>query len=202
MEENAAIAKKNCAIEKFLQSKQQLTELQERARKGEIDLAYADESGFDQVSPNTNAWSPVGQNNRHLIDAKRGSRINIIGAIFSNGTAAAEFSDKPIKSSDFCRFLTNLAANLKKPLIVVLDNASIHKSKECGSLLESLEKKNLSVYFLPPYSPELNRIERLWHKIKYTWMSARRRTKEELKCELIDIFNNFGNKFNFCFYTK
>ena len=54
-----------------------------------------------------------------------------------------------------------------KPLVGTLDNASVHKAKEIEPLLKVLQGKGLKLYFLPPYSPELNRIEKLWHKTKY-----------------------------------
>ena len=38
-------------------------------------------------------------------------------------------------------------------------------------MLKLLAQRGLKLYFLPPYSPELNRIEKLWHKMKYTWMA-------------------------------
>ena len=62
-----------------------------------------------------------------------------------------------------------------KPLVGTLDNASVHKAKEIEPLLKVLQGKGLKLYFLPPYSPELNRIEKLWHKMKSTngWPSSR-----------------------------
>jgi transposase len=53
------------------------------------------------------------------------------------------------------------AKEIGKPLVVVLDNASIHKAKEVRHLVEFLVAQGVSLCFLPPYSPELNRIERL-----------------------------------------
>jgi transposase len=184
---------------KFIQAKQQLTELRAQATRGEIDLAFADEAGFDQVSPNSYAWTDIGQEHRHQIDAYRGSRINVIAAIFSNGRATANFSKNTMKALDVAAFLRGLAEGLTKPLVVVLDNASIHKAKANEQLIKELEQKKLHLYFLPPYSPELNRIERLWHKIKYSWLTPKRRTKDELLSDLMDIFIKYGEyyKFNF-----
>ena len=60
-----------------------ISKLGEQAASGEIVLAYVDEAGFSQVHPNRSAWTPQG--NRHLIDAKRGKRINVQGAMISTG---------------------------------------------------------------------------------------------------------------------
>ncbi len=199
MEANAPLAKKKRDEVKFSQAKQQLTDLKEQAARGEIDLAFADEAGFDEVSPNSYAWTQIGQEHRHQIEAHRGSRINVIAAIFSNGSVSANFSKKTMKAFDVAAFLRGLAENITKPLVVVLDNASIHKANANKSLIKELEEKKLSLYFLPPYSPELNRIERLWHKIKYTWLTPKRRTKDELLSDLMDIFIKYGKDYKFDF---
>lgn len=57
----------------------------------------------------------------------------------------------------FFGFLMALATRVEKPLVVILDNASIHTAKSLQPYWELLEEKGLQFYFLPPYSPELNR---------------------------------------------
>jgi transposase len=59
---------------------------------------------------------------------------------------------------------------VKNPIIVVMDNASVHTSSAFENSIESFQSKGLFPYFLPPYSPELNKIEKLWQKIKYQWL--------------------------------
>jgi transposase len=51
--------------------------------------------------------------------------------------------------------------------LLILDNASCHTSKAFHSRLKKWAERRLYVYHLPPYSPELNAIERLWKKIKH-----------------------------------
>ena len=58
----------------------------------------------------------------------------------------------------------------KKTTVVMLDNASIHTSEEFADKLPYWKKKGLIIKYLPPYSPELNLIEILWRRIKYTWL--------------------------------
>jgi len=45
---------------------------------------------------------------------------------------------------------------LEKPLYAIVDNASIHQAKTIQEGMTVLEEKGLKLYFLPPYSPELN----------------------------------------------
>jgi transposase len=54
--------------------------------------------------------------------------------------------------------------------VVVIDNASIHTSDEFAERLPYWKKHGLIIKYLSPYSPELNLIEILWRRIKYTWL--------------------------------
>jgi len=79
-----------------------------------------------------------------------------------------DFLNNQIKSSCQENHIEN--KNLIKPIIVVIDNASIHTSAEFTDQIEKWQSKGLFPYFLPPYSPELNQIEILIEKIKYEWL--------------------------------
>ncbi len=57
-----------------------------------------------------------------------------------------------------------LIPQLKPGQVVVLDNASFHKSTR---LRESIEQAGCKVLFLPPYSPDLNKIEKFWAQLKH-----------------------------------
>jgi len=52
-----------------------------QAERGEITLAYVDETGFTLVQPNRSALTPLGK--CHKIDANRGKCLNVIGAMLS-----------------------------------------------------------------------------------------------------------------------
>ena len=66
--------------------------------------------------------------------------------------------------------MDEFSMSLEYPTVVVLDNASIHKSKAVEAKMEEWERRGMTLYFLSTYSPELNLIEILWRKIKYEWM--------------------------------
>ncbi len=85
------------------------------------------------------------------------------------------------------------------PLTVILDNASIHKAKEIQPLLALLERKGLTLVFLPPSSPELNRIEKLWHKMKYEWMAFKARDAATLEADVERILDGFGSDYRMTF---
>jgi transposase len=61
--------------------------------------------------------------------------------------------------------------------VVVMDNLSSHKVNGVSELITS---GGAEVLYLPPYSPDLNPIEKAWSKIKQYLRSTRARTKDEL----------------------
>ena len=61
--------------------------------------------------------------------------------------------------------------------IVVMDNMRSHHA---GVVTELLQKKNIDYLYLPPYSPDLNPIEKLWSKMKISLRKAKIRTEGAL----------------------
>ena len=85
------------------------------------------------------------------------------------------------------------------PCIVVLDNAGIHKGEVMQERRRQWQQKGLHLYYLPPYSPELNRIEILWKQAKYFWRKFVRLTGDDLIEEVRSIMKNYGTKFTINF---
>jgi transposase len=197
VEAHPALFEKSRDEAAFRQASIDIAALRERAEAGEIEVAYLDEVGFSTVHPNRSAWTPVGE--CHLIEARRGKRLNVLGALCSSGEFISARLWCCVNSDLFVGFLGLLKQRVAKPLTVVLDNASFHKSKATRHIVEYLEKLGVHLYFLPAYSPELNRIERLWHKIKHTWMEVKHRTEEMLEADVLHILDNFGTKYKFVF---
>ena len=59
---------------------------------------------------------------------------------------------------------------VNKPTVIVTDQASIHTSNANFDKLEEWKQRNITIFELPSYSPELNLIEILWRFIKYEWI--------------------------------
>ena len=135
----------------------------------------------------------------HAIVAGQGKRLNVLAALLSTDEL---FSVKRWRSTTallFVGFLGLLLTHVRGPLLVILDNASIHTSKEIREILEILKKDGLELYFLPPYSPELNRIEKFWHKMKYELMEFKHRTSETLETAVDKVLAGFGIDYQFTF---
>ena len=181
----------------FRQAQAEIELLRVQAQAGEIVLAYVDEAGFAQVHPNRSAWTPRGE--RHLIEAKRGKRLNVLAAMLSTGGLFSAKLWQTTTSDVFVGFLGLLQERVGKRIVVILDNASIHKAKANAHIIDFLETKGVTLYFLPAYSPELNRIEKLWHLMKHTWMAVKCRNGANLEKDVDDILDNFGTKYKFSF---
>lgn len=168
-----------------------------QAQAGEIELAYVDEAGFAPQPPNRSAWSPRGET--HAVVAKRAQRLNVMGALLSSGGLFIATLWQSVNGLWFFGFLMAMIERVKKPMVVILDNASIHTAKKMAPYWELLKEKGMQFYFLPPYSPELNRIELLWHKMKYEWLPFKAFSPEELDKAISEIADGFGSKYQMTF---
>ena len=61
------------------------------------------------------------------------------------------------------------------------------------------QRRGLYLYYLPPYSPELNRIEILWKQAKYFWRKSTRLTGSALVDEVTSLMTNYGTEFTINF---
>lgn len=107
----------------------------------------------------------------------------MISAIRLDGSTAAMAIEGATDTEVFRAYVEKvLCPMLRAGDIVVMDNLSPHKNELTLSLIEAA---GASVLFLPPYSPDLNPIEKMWSKVKQSLRSAEARTREEL-LEAID----------------
>jgi transposase len=104
--------------------------------------------------------------------------LTILGAMRLSGIAAAMTIEEATDAEIFLVYLEEvLCPALKAGDVVVMDNLSSHKVNGVSELIAS---RGAEVLYLPPYSPDLNPIEKAWSKIKQYLRSIRARTKEEL----------------------
>ena len=103
---------------------------------------------------------------RLFIPAPAGrQRYNVLGAINALTLELVTVTNETyINAASVCELLGKIAAlSLGIPITLVLDNA---KYQSCAAVMECAESLSIELLFLPPYSPNLNLIERLWKFIK------------------------------------
>ena len=121
---------------------------------------FFDESRFGTNSNLGYAWFPKGERSR--LPIKLGYKnFYLYSAVNINNGDNFSFLMPKVNTSCKNTYLRELSKdNKNKKLIVVMAGASWHKSKDLKI------PKNIKIILLPPYSPELNPVERLWQYIK------------------------------------
>ena len=167
----------------------------QQARAGQCELLFYDESGFSPNPPIQSGWSPIGQT-RGLEPLSHGERVNVLGALSHDHKLHWRTQRRPTVRDDVIAFFDELAAQKHTvPRIVVLDNASFHKGPQIEKCRRKWMTQGLFLYYLPAYSPELNRIEILWKQAKYFWRSFRYLAGDNLRDEVRSIMENYGKAF-------
>ena len=95
-------------------------------------------------------------------------RINVFGFLNTqNNHLFSKMTTTKVDTQVVIDFFNDFSKQIKRTTVVILDNASIHTSKLFKKQIQKWEKLGLQLLFLPPYSPELNKIEILWKQMKY-----------------------------------
>jgi transposase len=99
-------------------------------------------------------------------------RFNVLGALNALTQEVITVTNTTyINAESVCQLLHRLAAlSLSVPITVVLDNARYQRCKLVQAVAEQLR---IELLFLPPYSPNLNLIERLWKFVKKQCLYAK-----------------------------
>jgi transposase len=127
-------------------------------------IVYSDETGIDDNEVPLTGWAPQGKRCYAQKRAERKTRYNIIAALNKN-LLIAPFIFEGYSTQNIYETYVELvlAPALKPGMVLVIDNARIHKSKKIIALIEAVGCK---VIFLPPYSPDYNPIEHHWDSVK------------------------------------
>lgn len=127
-------------------------------------LVYVDETGIDKYLYRQYAYAPRGQLVNGKISGKKYKRTNIIAGICQRAWIAPMIYSGTTDSMLFEHWFENCLLNeVETDSIIILDNATFHKKSVIPVLAQ---KKHCNVLFLPPYSPDLNPIEKKWACLK------------------------------------
>lgn len=152
-----------------------------RRRQGGFDpqnLVFLDETSAKTNLTRLRARAPRGQRVHASAPAGCWHTTTIIGSLRLDGTCACMSIEGSTDTAAFNGYVRHVLLNtLRTGDVVVMDNLSSHKSPETLRLIESA---GASVLFLPPYSPDLNPIEKMWGKLKQLLRSAEARTRAKL----------------------
>ena len=145
-----------------------MQELENLDSAGEIDLYYADESHVC-----TSGYVPYGwqfKDEDVFIPSEKSARLNIFGMITRGNQYKGFMTQESINADKVSDFLDKMSLQVRKRTFVVLDNATVHRNAKLKELRSIWESRGLFLFFLPPYSPELNLAETLWRILKGKWI--------------------------------
>ena len=141
-------------------------------------LVFLDESGAKTNMTRLRGRAKGGARVLGATPCGHWATTTMISSIRSDGKTACLSVDGPTTSWVFREYVRQiLTPTLRPGDIVILDNLSSHKDKESLALIAA---QGAEVRFLPPYSPDLNPIEKMWSKVKEDLRSAKARTREAL----------------------
>ncbi len=155
------------------------------AHRPKLDPArtfFIDETGSTTAMARDYARARRGERVHDEIPRNYGDVITIVGALTANGlTALFTYRGGTTKEAFVTYVREVLVPELEPGDAVVLDNLAAHKDQRVRELIENAGAK---LYFLPPYSPDLNPIELAWSWVKRWLKTARARTESAVNFAL------------------
>lgn len=141
-------------------------------------LVFLDECSTNTAMHRRFGRSMRGERAEGVAPVNYGDNISVIGAIRLEGIVTVMTIEGAVDGDVFKAFTEHmLAPELHEGDVVVMDNLAAHK---IAGISEAIEAVGARLIYLPPYSPDLNPIEKCWAKVKHFLRSFAARTKEAL----------------------
>lgn len=105
-------------------------------------------------------------------------------------------SEQSINSDVVIACIDTFFPSVDKPTVIVVDQSSIHVSDAILDKLEEWQERQITIFVLPSYSPQLNLIEILGRFIKYEWLGIDAYSSWETFVESVEkILKEFGENY-------
>lgn len=125
---------------------------------------FLDESGFAHDMPRTHGYATKGNRCFGSHDWGAKGRVNVIGALLGGALLTLSLFQTTVNTSVFNAWvIQDLLPKLPEKSVVVMDNATFHKGED---MMKALENAGHTLLYLPPYSPDLNPIQKKWAHAK------------------------------------
>lgn len=139
-----------------------------QAKELGAQIYFVDEASVRSDSHRGLTWGKIGET---PVVKDSGGRfgLSVISGITPRGDMKFSFIEGTMNSKRFIQFLKQLQGDAGNPIIVIVDNAKYHHSKETQAFIASQKESNkgaILLAFLPAYSPALNPDEQVWNHAK------------------------------------
>ncbi len=150
-----------------------------RAKREGATIFFADESGIRSDHHAGTMWARIGQT--PVIKAT-GARygFTMLSAVSAHGQFRFMTIEGRVNAQVFREFLRRLIVGMDRKVFLVVDGHPAHKAKLVPEFVRA-NAERLELFFLPPYSPELNPDELVWAHVKTRVAKAAVQTKDGLK---------------------
>lgn len=125
-----------------------------------IEVWAEDEVHFQRLSSITRTWAPRGRQ-PHVLSASTRQKIGFFGAVSLRDGRLLTQRATTFNAETFHNFISYLLRHTRGQILLILDNARYHRALDLKPFFAK-NGKRIQRAFLPPYSPELNPIERVW----------------------------------------
>lgn len=160
--------------------KQEYPAIRQQARQAGAEIYFGDEAGVRTDCHAGTTWAVKGKTPVVRSTGQRNS-ANMLSAVSARGGLRFMLSKGKVNGPVFVEFLKRLMHNAAGPIFLILDGGSYHRSRPVREYVTSLRGR-LQLFFLPPYSPELNPDEQVWNYVKHHGVAkAALRSGKELK---------------------
>jgi transposase len=174
----------------FNLAKTEIAEFSRMTSQSDFNLWFFDEASFSLTPSIPYAWQRIGETIE--IPFQRGKSLSAIGFVDLDNNFFSYEIEGAVNSEVVIAVMDKFASHVKGTNVVIIDNAPVHHSEVFHERVPVWNAQGLHLYFLPPYSPELNLIEIVWRQIKHHWLPLRafrsiENLWEELGCVLAGI---------------
>lgn len=149
-------------VEHFLNDK--FKRIQRLADKMGADIGFEDEAGIQLSSHYGKTWGELGKTPEVKITLGK-AKFNVLSIVTPQGELRYSIEENNIDSERFIKFLKQVLRGRDTPLILIIDQASFHKSQQVIQFVRENRKK-IRIFFFPKHSPELNPDEQVWCDVK------------------------------------
>lgn len=140
-------------------------------------LVFIDETWIKTSMAPLRGWGAKGERLRGFAPHGHWRTLTFLGALRSDKLTAPCVFDGPINGESFRAYVEQQLVKVLKPGdIVIMDNLGSHKSP---TVRRMIRKAGARLWYLPPYSPDLNPIEQVFAKIKRWMRIAQKRTIDD-----------------------
>lgn len=139
-------------------------QLEKKSRKEKAMIFWGDETGIRSHDSRGRTFAPVGKTPTVRKTARRFG-VTMISAVNNRGKLYFMILPSGINSDLFIKFLQKLIESRKEKIFLIIDNLPVHKTKRVKEWVWN-HRARMRIFFLPPYSPELNPDEYLNQDLK------------------------------------